>query len=82
MLWSYLLMLLNPAILIAGLIVMAVLAWPAFRNQSQASHLSVDAQDQDDDNDDDGDGWERIDWDAPLDLPPGVYITPADPVPA
>jgi hypothetical protein len=84
MFWSYLFMLLNPAILVVGLVIMAIYCCANAGLLPKKSSLTSSGAQDDDDNDDGsdngGDGWESSDWDAPLDLPPGVFVLPPEPV--
>jgi cbb3-type cytochrome oxidase subunit 3 len=89
---NYLLLAVNLGLMLAGLGLMLFFFWP--KNQAaldQAATLPFDQtenpEQQEDDDEDEGDGgggWEGFDWDAPLDLPPGVYVAPPEstPVPA
>jgi len=83
MFWSYLVILLNPLILITGVSIMLLCACSPrgfFASKSLSDPHSSEEGDNNDDGDDDGDGWDPIDWDAPLDLPPGIYVLPPEPV--
>jgi hypothetical protein len=81
MFWSYLAIFLNPFILIVGVSIMLFYACsPRGFFASQSVSDSISTEDDDDDGDDDEGGWPPLDWDAPLDLPPGVYVLPPEPV--
>lgn len=85
MLWSYLVIFLNPLILIVGVSIMLFCACSPrrfFSSKLSLSSTSSEENDNDSNDDDDegGDGWDPTDWDTPLDLPPGVYVLPPEPV--
>ena len=74
---SYLLMLLNPLLMVAGVTYIIIKARPAVA--AGTDQQSSDSPDSDDE--DPGGGDSNWDWDAPLDLPPGVCLMPSGPEP-
>lgn len=79
MLWSYFFMMLNPALLIVSLLVVAWQLYPTLASATRQDGISDDSSDTGGDDSDD-EGGEPFDWDAPLDLPPGVYAPTQNPV--
>lgn len=72
---------LNPILLVVGLIVLVFLAHPiSLRPASSPLTIGNEIQQEDDEDfpDEDDDGGIRVDLDAPLDLPPGVYVMPPE----
>jgi len=73
--FSYLLMLLNPLLMIAGVTYILMKAAPYLPSRDD-----IDASDEDKGGDQGG-GNADWDWDTPLDLPPGICLMPSDPEP-
>lgn len=74
MFWSNLLLLLNPLLMLFGT---GLIAWACVYARTPAAK-PPQGPDREDDDDEPGIG---IDWDQPLDLPPGVYVPPREPEP-
>lgn len=74
--WSIIFIWLNPAILVIGLVTILVMAYPTSSSLPPADEGNggggIDG--------DDPDGGDPFDWDQPLDLPPGVYVMPSEPI--